>query len=222
MHGPLRIAVIGAILAGFAVAAAILVRPRPEPVYFLDVREPDSGEQAVCPWREPERDMAAFFPGANRYRTVTLSLTGRRDKVVRRLGPGARQPGYSLRVHQVLQNEGHVGDVIVRRLAGPHGAMEVVVAVRPDGKVAGVRIQRLREPKTVTAEITSARWLRSFVGRDASSRFRSGDDLAAVLPAAAGAADVISAAVRAILIERAAGDALLDHEEHEHPDKSSP
>src|SRR5207247_598983 len=124
-----------------------------------------SSEPALCPWREPERDMRAFFPGGTSYRTELFTLSRFRVEILRQLGPGARIESHSLYVHRILSGSRVLGAVMVRRFSAPHGAMEVVVAVDNNGRAAGVRLQRQREPAEIAKVLSSTAWLNAFKGR---------------------------------------------------------
>ena len=97
---------------------------------------------AMVPWREPQRDLARFFPGQSAWKQETLALSSYRQKILTRLGPGETLESNTLYVYRV----GTAGSVLVRRFAGEYGAIEVVIAVNPQHKIMGSRIQRHREP----------------------------------------------------------------------------
>ena len=160
----------------------------------------------MFPWREPERDMRAFFPGSTDYATDVLILSRLRLLILKRLGPGERLDSNALYLYRVSRNGAAAGTVLVRRTAGEHGAVEVVIGVDTQGRVAGVRVQRQREPPRIAAEITSSAWLDSFRGKTADSAFEMGRDLPDVTPAAAQSARVLAGAVRALLIEFDVGE----------------
>src|SRR5436305_1737179 len=56
---------------------------------------------AMCPWRNPERDMHAFFPGATGYRTDVFSLSRMRRDILRRLGSNTRLDSNILYVYRI-------------------------------------------------------------------------------------------------------------------------
>jgi hypothetical protein len=159
-----------------------------------------SSAPAMCPWRAPARDIQNLFPAAGpsaTYRTDTLALSRIREKVLRRLGPGARLENNSLYVHRVLVGGAAMGSVIVRRVAGPHGAIEVVTGIDPAGKISGILIQRHRETAESGRLLTSDAWLASFRNKSAESSFeidsRTGEGT--------GASAAVTKAVRSVLIE---------------------
>jgi hypothetical protein len=170
-----------------------------------EAQVPLSNEPALCPWREPERDMKALFPGSTDYRTELFTLSQYRIEILRRLGPRSRIESHSLHVFRVFNGTNAVGAVMVRRFSAPHGAMEVVIGCDPDGRIAGVRIQRQREPVEIAGPITSPSWLATFVGKTADSPLQLGKDIAEVPPSARETATSLVAAVRARLIEFAVG-----------------
>jgi len=189
-------------LGGAAAIAAIaglayLALPISGLLPVVDVAPGKGTGPAMCPWRDPDRDLAFFFPGAISYRTDTLALSTIRQDILRRLGPGSRLESNSLFIHRALKGSEIVGSILVRRDAGPHGAIEVVVAVDPSGEVSGVKIQRHREPAAAAQFITSDAWLKTFRSRSANSIEQDLPIPATAKPAAA----VIAQTVRTVLIE---------------------
>jgi hypothetical protein len=192
------IALVG--VAAMAAAAISFFRgPSTANILVVDLPLAKSSGPAMCPWRKPDRDMALFFPGATSYRTDVLALSSIRQRILERMGPAGRLDSLALDVHQVLRQGKVVGSVLVRRAAGPHGAIEVVTAIDQEGKVAGVSIQRQREPEEVARWITSHDWLKSFEGKSAESLVLS--PRAPVSPQASEAATTIQKTVRSLLIE---------------------
>lgn len=182
--------------AGF-IGYRLLRTPAGEQIETIGVDRPLRGGPSMCPWREPELDMKAFFKGAESYRTDVLVLSHHRLEILKRLGPGSRLESNALYAHRVLHAGAVIGTVIVRRISGPHGAIEIVAAIDPAGKIAGVRIQRHREPQAVGSAITSPVWLSSFRGVGPESDIRTPN----VSASAEEAAKSIEAAVHSILIE---------------------
>ena len=156
---------------------------------------------AMCPWRTPQVDMKEFFPGATRSETRTLVLSGLRVALKKRLGPNSPQEANILYAYTVYQNKMRRGTVLVQRAAGEYGALELVLGVGPDGRVAGARVQRCREPQSIASAIESPRWLNAFRGKNAHSLWTVGADLPAVSPLARPAAVVVAKTARALLIE---------------------
>lgn len=164
----------------------------------------------LCPWREPERDIAHFFPGATNFSIESRGLSHQMANLHRRLGRPLDTDENPLRIHRIADEKGPAGAILVRRLKGEHGGIEIVTAVETNGAVRGVRIQSHREPAEIAQAITNNAWLRSFSGKSDSSSFRIGADLGAVPPEARITAEAIAAAVHAQLIVLRAGELSLD------------
>ncbi len=126
----------------------------------------------MCPWRQPEADMRAFFPDATGYRTETLILTSHLRELNKLLGRRPTPDENPLYVHRVLSHSRQIGSVLVRRVKGEYGAIEIVLAVKHN-VVAGLRIQRLREPARIAQALNSSAWLHSFVGKTVGSSWQN-------------------------------------------------
>jgi hypothetical protein len=154
---------------------------------------------ALCPWREPAADLAALFPGATNFRAEVRILSGRRTEMAKRLG---RQPGADENALHVFRvpDSGTAGVVLVRRVKGENGAIELVLGVDRDGAVRGLRLQRLREPEPIAAFLRSPAWLDTFRGRRADApRPDNGGDVA-VPDAARVSANAIAEGVHGLLV----------------------
>ena len=100
-----------------------------------------------------------------------------------------------------MQHDGKtIGSVLVTRVRGEHGGIEIVVGIEPAGAVKGVLLQSQREPDNVRSEIAGARFLNSFAGKTAVAPFRVGGDLPAAPDAARVSAQAIADGVRSQLI----------------------
>lgn len=154
---------------------------------------------AMCAWRNPSSDMAAFFPGADSYHTRLMVLSGLRVPIRQRLGvyPDADV----LYAYTVFRRGARCGEVLTHRVAGEYGAMEVVVGVDAQGRVTGMRLQRLREPDAVARALTAPAWDGAFRGKTAGDAWRLGQDIPDVPPPARVSAGKVVDAVRALLIE---------------------
>ncbi len=122
----------------------------------------------LCPWRDPAADQKTFFPTATSHLLETRILSGRRMELATRLGrpPTAEENALQL---QHIYKEGEVlGTILTRRAKGLHGAIELVIAMQPDGRLRGVRIQRSREPATALATLEKT-WLGLFSGQTMAS-----------------------------------------------------
>lgn len=167
---------------------------------------PDRGKATVipaaplCPWREPSLDLAAFFPGATEFEVQTLILSGLRAEAADRLGRPLTGDENSLRVWRIHKTGDFVGTVLTRRIRGESGAIEIVLAVDAEGKVAGAKIQRLREPDSIASALQDRAWLGSFIGRNAKTPWRTGEDVETLPPEARSSAESISDGIRTLLI----------------------
>lgn len=155
----------------------------------------------LCPWRHPVADCATWFPGADRTEAELQILSALRSGMAERLGRPPSVEDNARHVHHVFSGAQCLGEVVVQRVRGDSGALEVVVGLDPDGRVVGVRIQRCREPAPIVSAIEGD-WLASFRGRRTGDPLRIGIDLPSVPPEAIPTADAIQSAVRAVLILR--------------------
>lgn len=178
-----RRAATGPSLPARAVAAAPAVEPAP-----------------LCPWREPARDLRQFFPGATGIHEEQRILSHLRVELRHDLGRPLTSEEMLLRPYRVLKGGEPLGTVLVRRVKGEYGAIELVLAVSPEGRVRGLRLQRLREPEAVAAALTAPRWLGAFRGKTADSPLRVGNDLPTVGEAARVSAQAIAGGARSLLI----------------------
>lgn len=161
--------VAGVALALVAVVAVAVLWPGKPGTNSEVLFEPPSRQTEsapLCPWREPETDIAAFFPGADRRESATLILSERRLELARELGRPPTGDENALRVHRILRDRELMGTILVERVKGEHGAIELVLAVTPEGTVQGVKVQRHREPPEVEAILTGEGWLQQFKGRN--------------------------------------------------------
>src|SRR6266850_5215783 len=131
----------------------------------------------LCPWREPQRDLQALFPGATNYTRETRILSGLRPQLQQRLGRVPTAEENALLIHRITSSTGRLGSVLVRRVKGEHGGIEIVTATDPHGTVGAVLVQSQREPPAIAQTISSKEWLAGFTGKDANSPLRVGHDL---------------------------------------------
>jgi hypothetical protein len=158
----------------------------------------------MCPWREPESDMKAFFPNATGYSVETSILSGQRLELAARLGRTPTGDENALRTYCIHQGQCPLGVVLTRRVKGDLGAIEVVMAVNTNQQICGLRLQRLREPETCAAALQNPDWLRSFDGQRAGSSWRLGTEIPEVPAEAHTSAEAIVDGVRSSLILLAA------------------
>jgi len=159
---------------------------------------------SMCSWREPKSDMAAFFPGATGYHAETVVLSRHKVAIEKRLGRAYHMDSTALYVYRIEQGGSVIGTVAVRRVAGPHGAIEVVAALDPNRRIAGVRIQRMREPEPVANAISNPAWLAGFRGESADSIDSSASH--PLPPDAADAGEAVRTALRSLLVEMDEGE----------------
>jgi hypothetical protein len=200
-----RAAKKGALLAGGVIGAALLAvwGAAPEQDSSLThtpASHTHSEAAPLCPWRDPERDLRAFFPGATGTREETRILSHLRVALVHDLGRSLTSEELLLRPFRVLRGKERLGTVLLRRVKGEYGAIELVLAVGPVGTVRGLRLQRQREPEAVAEALASPRWLQAFHGKGADSRLCLGDDLPPVPAAAKASAAAVAEGVRSLLV----------------------
>src|SRR5215510_1771454 len=153
-----------------------------------------------CPWREPESDLAAFFPGATGYQTENRILSAKRLELARRLGRMPTAEENLLRAYCVYRGEERLGYILTRRAKGQFGAIEIVLAVAENGQVQGMRLQRQREPEVTSAALQSPAWLSAFTHQTARSDWRLGQAIPDVPPEARISAQAVVENVRSLLI----------------------
>jgi len=154
----------------------------------------------LCPWREPQRDLRQFFPGATGIHEETRILSHLRVALIHDLGRPLTAEEMLLRPFRILKGGKLVGTMLVRRVKGEFGAIELVLAVTPDGRVRGLRLQRQREPEAVAAGLTSPKWLGAFREKTAGSPLQVGKDLPGVSSEASVSAKAVAAGVRSLLV----------------------
>jgi hypothetical protein len=154
----------------------------------------------LCPWREPERDLQRFFPGATGSHEELRILSHLRVALIHDLGRPLTAEELLLRPYRVLRGSERLGTVLVRRVKGEFGAIELVLAVTPDGRVRGLRLQRQREPTSIAAALTAPGWLGAFEGKTADSPLQPGEDLPRVSDTTRTSAVAVAEGVRSLLI----------------------
>jgi hypothetical protein len=157
-------------------------------------RFPTGENSPVCPWREPQRDLRALFPTAIRYVTETRILSQFMGTIHKRLNRPMTVDENPLRIYRVSDGTRAMGAILVKRVKGEHGGIELVTGIDPQGRVCGLLIQSHREPDSVAQVITN--WLPHFVGKTATSPLSPGNDLPEVAPEARATANAIAEGVR--------------------------
>jgi hypothetical protein len=153
----------------------------------------------MCPWREPQVDMKRFFPGATHFRYETSAFSNKLSNVRKRLGRWPTADEHPLYWHRVYGKKQPLGAILTKRVKGEYGAIEIVLAIQ-DNKVAGMRIQRMREPQSIAQTLNSANWQRSFVGKTSRNGWQLGKDVPSVQPEARNSAQAVIEAVRTLLV----------------------
>jgi hypothetical protein len=178
----------------------------------------------LCPWREPAADLAAFFPAADRHETEIRILSGLRPELARRLGRQASAEENAIHLHHVFHETHRLGTVVVRRVKGEYGAIELVLAVDSTGAIRGLRLQRQREPEALAAALTSETWLAAFGGKTVRDELQAGRDLPDVPSNALVSTRAVTQGVRELLIlldvatdPRAIRQSPVSPAEHRHP-----
>lgn len=153
----------------------------------------------ACPWRDPRHDLLALFPPATNCILESRIVSRMTAPIVKRLGRPMTADENPLRIYRVSE-PGAAGSVLVTRVKGESGAIEIVIGVHPLGEVHGVLVQSQRESEAVARIIASPGFLDSFAAKNASSPLRIGEDLPAVPEFARVSAQAIADGVRSELI----------------------
>ncbi len=133
----------------------------------------------VCVWRDPDRAMARIFPAAADYATVDVKIPP--DALARiesRLG-AALDPGErgNWIYYAVTGRKGELlGHVLTDAESGEYGAIELVLGVGVDGKIAAIYVQRARERDKT---FKSKAFLAQFIGRTVKDPLKIGKDIKA-------------------------------------------
>jgi hypothetical protein len=201
MNRAARLPLLGGAVIGTALLAVWAAAPKHDAVLTHTRAAHTHAEPApLCPWREPQRDIRAFFPGATGTREETIILSHLRVAMIRDLGRPLTSEEMLLRPFRVLRGSERLGTVLVRRVKGEFGAIELVLAVAPEGTVRGLRVQRMREPAPIAAALTAPGWLSAFQGKTADSPLQSGEDLLRVNEETSRSAAAVADGVRSMLI----------------------
>lgn len=200
--------------AGWGLWWSLLSDPSSETVFEPEIAPIEAA--AFCPWRQPEADLARFFPGATTSKLEPAILSGQLAELMEALGRPLAPEENPLRRHRVWKQDELLGFVLTHRLRGEHGAIEVVLAVDQAGRVRGVNLQRMREPAPIAAALSDPAWLAAFEGRSVTNDWRPGTDLPEVIPAARVSAAAIVEGVHGLLVLNAAADQAILMDDHTH------
>ncbi len=164
----------------------------------------------MVPWRNPAADVFEWFPGATHSDSEIRILSGLRPELARRLGRPATAEENALYLHRVWRESALLGEVAIRRVKGESGAVEMVVAFEPDGRIHGIRLQRWREPAAV-AEVITGPWLKSFDGLTARDLAPTASRSPGIPEGARATALAMEDGVRSLLVlrELAAGPGVV-------------
>lgn len=208
--------VFALVAAGVGVGLWWSLRPGPslETIFEPEIAPVEAA--AFCPWRQPEADLARYFPGATGSTMEPAILSGQLTELAEALGRPLTPEENPLRRHRVRKQDELLGFVLTHRLRGEHGAIEVVLALDQAGRVEGVNLQRMREPKAIAAALTDPAWLAAFQGRTVTHGWQLGLDLPEVIPAARKSAAAIAEGVRCLLVLNAGADKAIPLDDHTH------
>lgn len=162
--------------------------------------------EPLCPWRNPETDMARMFPSANRRAAETRILSGSRVELSKLLGRPLTAGEHSLTFSRVFKDSQPVGVVVPWRVKGAYGAIELVLATSPEGAVRHVILQRSREPEAIARALDNPDWLGRFTGRTRTRGWET-DDTTSLPAEARASATAVRDGIRDLLI-------LLEGSEH--------
>ena len=147
--------------------------------------------------------MKLWYPGATGERLDTSIVGDRLFELKARLGRWPTPDENPLYLHRIMQGQKVLGTVMARRVKGQYGAIEIVLAVNPDGRIQGLRLQRLREPAPIAAALHDPAWLAAFNGKTMADRWRLGAAVPDVAPVVRQSAAAIVEGVRSLMILRA-------------------
>jgi len=169
---------LGMIVVGAAAFAAVRSQQdEPAPIAFKGQGDPQMETPGMCAWREPESDTRRFFPTATKHTQKLLIFPDLRLEITKDLGPHSYVDANGIYIYNVSDGHGQIGTIIPQRFPGEYGVVEYGAAFDTVGKIAGIRVQRLREPDAVAKAIETPSWLHAFEGRDLTSSFVLGKDI---------------------------------------------
>ena len=167
----------------------------------------------ICPWRNPEEDLRRLFPLATNSVLEARIVSGLTAPIQKRLGRLMHPDENPLRIHRAMHEGQVIGSVLVTRVKGEHGGIEIVIGVEANGSIRGVFVQSQREPANVADAIVGA-WLENFRGRNVDSPLRVGSDLPEVPESARVSAQTIATGVRDQLVVLSFAELSRETREH--------
>src|SRR5262249_53386418 len=99
----------------------------------------------------------------------TRILSGVRNELAARLGRMPTADENAVQVFNIFGDTQQIGKVMTRRVKGTSGAIEIVVGMDPEGTVAGMIVQSLREPANVVEALQSDTWRKRLQHQSADS-----------------------------------------------------
>lgn len=110
----------------------------------------DSAKAPPCVIRSPDKHVYTLYPDATNYKVIFRDVSPERQlKIERYLG---NPLGYGERgahcIYLVFKEDKPIGFIHPRSESGKYGAIEILWAYNPEGKIKDFIIQRSREPKT--------------------------------------------------------------------------
>ncbi|GEM_PF-2257993 len=193
-----RVLSVSLALLGFAAAAVIGVRLTRSPETVFEPRTRPIEAAPLCPWRNVEEDLRAFFPAATSHRAETKILSGVRVELAAKLKRPVTPEENALQLNHIFASSNWIGTVLTRRVKGEYGAIEVVAAFDTNAVIKGVRLQRIREPQPIAAALRNQDWLAAFAGKGSESGWDVDRDFPPVPPAARGSAAAVIDGVRSL------------------------
>ena len=156
------------------------------------------GHTALCVWKNPERDMHAFFPTAIKYQPrIARYTTAQKQSIERRLGTALDADETEIVLYQIVRKGlVPVGTVLCNQVRGKYGAIHTVVALDLDGRIVGVLVQKHREP----ADLNAAAFLKQFRGKSAGQPVAVGKDIHPITGATVSCAAVAASVKKSLVI----------------------
>jgi len=194
---------VAAIVVVFITVAAVLRfgdRYPSHPEVIEGPRSPRIEAAPMCPWREPEVDRLAFFPGSTRLQKETRILSHQRVDLAANLGRPVAADENALHRFLIFAEQELLGTILTRRIKGEYGGIEIVLAVDTNAAVCGLRFQRAREPDPVMQALESPGWLAALKGKRAHDNWELGRGVPDLPDEARESGRQITDGVRSLLI----------------------
>jgi hypothetical protein len=156
-----------------------------------------SARADVCVWRDPERTMQRIFPQAQDYKTITTKMTPERISGIEKqiAQPLDASEKREFDRYEITAGGKPIGTILALAGKGEYGAIEVVIGVNPDGRVAGIYIQRSRE--RVTKALQAPEFLNQFAGKTKNDGL---DNIKPASPDAQAASHIVVFVIKKMLV----------------------